>query len=107
MVDVSVLVVASVQYSMNESISEVVNYLRLRSPESAQRAEQHYSILEHFGDDAGEYGLALAYGLVDSQKRAVISVMQDLQQRGGEYVAQQGLADGDELVYCKLNAKLV
>jgi erythromycin esterase-like protein len=51
--------------------------------------------------------MAVAFGLVASQQREVVAVLQDMLRRGSEYLQQGGYAEGDDLICAKLNALVV
>ena len=94
-------------YSMYSSAAAVIEYLEQHSAAAAAKARRHYSALESFKDEAQEYGMAVAVGLVEPQQRRVVEVLSDLLRRGEEFLQQDGYVKGDELIYAKLNALVV
>ncbi len=94
-------------YSMYASIEAVLGYLNQVDPEAAQRARDRYSCLEHFGEDAQQYGYATSFGIAKSCEEQVINQLQELQRRTAEYVQKDGRVQADELFYAEQNARLV
>jgi erythromycin esterase-like protein len=94
-------------YSMYSSCEAVIKYLEEQSPAAATKARHHYSALTSFQDEAQEYGMAVAVGMLESQQKRVVEVMSDLLRRSEEFLRQDGYVRGDELVYAKLNALVV
>jgi len=94
-------------YSMYTSAEEVVNYLEKVDSRSADIARQRYSTLGQFGEDPHSYPMALRLGWIDSQRKAVVQTLADLQKKRMEYVGSKGWLDGDEYFFAEVNAKVV
>jgi hypothetical protein len=82
----------------------VIQYLHGVSPTYARKARRYYSKLASFKDEAHEYGLSVACGLVESQQAAVVQVLTDLVRSSHQLLAQDGLVAGEELLQAKFNA---
>lgn len=91
-------------YSLYGSSEAVVDYLRGVSPAYGRKARRYYSKLSSFKDEAHEYGMAVAVGLVESQEAAVVQVLADLVRQSHAYLAQDGMVAGEELLQAKFNA---
>jgi hypothetical protein len=82
----------------------VIQYLHGVSPTYARKARRYYSKLGSFKDEAHEYGLSVACGLMESQQSAVVQVLTDLVRSSHQLLAQDGLVAGEELLQAKFNA---
>jgi erythromycin esterase-like protein len=93
-------------YSLYRSIEAVVRYLDEVDPPAAERARQRYGCFERF-EESQAYGHAVARGVSEPCRRAVVSQLAELQRRAGDYLRRDGLAAEDELFYAEQNARLV
>jgi erythromycin esterase-like protein len=93
-------------YSLYRSIEAVVRYLDEVDPPAAERARQRYGCFERF-EESQAYGHAVARGVSEPCRRAVISQLAELQRHAGDYLRRDGLAAEDEQFYAEQNARLV
>ncbi len=79
-------------YSLNASMSAVLEYLDREDADVAARARERYACFEPFGGDSQVYGLMTGLGSTPSCEEGVIRTLVDLQRR-----RMQGLRDaGDD-----------
>ncbi len=91
-------------YSLHASIDKVVRYLDGVDPAASARARERYGCFDHFGQDAGAYGRAAAFGAGPSCEAAVVDQLVELQRRAGH--GQEGSA-ADAHFFAEQNARLV
>ena len=94
-------------YSMNRSITSVLQYLDKVDHAAATRARYRYSCFEEFGEDPQAYGYAASYDLERSCEDEVIAQLVDLRRQAAEYVKRDGRVAEDEYFYAEQNARLV
>jgi erythromycin esterase-like protein/predicted phosphoribosyltransferase len=94
-------------YSLYRSIDEVVRFLEGVDPLAATRARERYSCLDHYREEAQEYGFAAAFGAGESCEQAVVDELVDLQGHAAEYARRDGLLAEDEVFAAELNARTV
>ncbi|HEY8977009.1 MAG TPA: erythromycin esterase family protein [Burkholderiaceae bacterium] len=68
-------------YSLNASMSSVLEYLDREDPAVAARARERYACFEPFGGDSQVYGLMTGLGSTPSCEEGVIRTLVDLQHR--------------------------
>jgi erythromycin esterase-like protein len=68
-------------YSLNASMSAVLEYLDREDPAVAARARERYACFEPFGGDSQVYGLMTGLGSTPSCEDGVIRTLVDLQRR--------------------------
>ncbi|MBD2080390.1 erythromycin esterase family protein [Leptolyngbya sp. FACHB-17] len=93
-------------YSLYRSIAAVLDYLDRVDPEAAKRARDRYACLDHFAEDAKDYGYAVTFGFGESCQEKVVNQLTELQQQLG-YTQQEGQVAADEFFYAEQNARLV
>jgi erythromycin esterase-like protein len=93
-------------YSLFRSVSAVVEYLAGMDPSAAERARRRYACFERF-EESQAYGYAVARGVSEPCRRAVVEQLLELQRRAGDYLRRDGLAAEDEQFYAEQNARLV
>ena len=89
-------------YSLNASIDKVVDYLDGVDPAASARARERYGCFDHYGQDAGEYGRAAAFGAGPSCEAAVVAALVELQRHAGERAHGR-----DAHFFAEQNARLV
>ena len=94
-------------YSLYRSIHEVVTYLERVDPLAAARARERYSCLDHYHEEAQEYGFAAAFGAGESCEQQVIDQLVDLHEHAAEYARRDGIIAEDETFYAEQNALTV
>ncbi|MBD1847167.1 erythromycin esterase family protein [Cyanobacteria bacterium FACHB-63] len=94
-------------YSLYRSIAAVLDYLDRVDPEAAKRARDRYACLDHFAEDAKDYGYAVIFGFSESCQEEAVNQLTELQQQSGEYTQQEGQVAADEFFYAEQNAHLV
>jgi erythromycin esterase-like protein len=93
-------------YSLYRSVEAVIRYLADVDPPAAERARERYGCFERF-EESQAYGHAVARGVSEPCRRAVVSQLAELQRRAGDYLQRDGLAAEDEQFYAEQNARLV
>ena len=91
-------------YSLHASIDKVVDYLDRVDPAASARARERYGCFDHYGQDAGEYGRAAAFGAGPSCEAAVVEQLVELQRRAGQ---SRPAAGNDAHFFAEQNARLV
>jgi erythromycin esterase-like protein len=89
-------------YSLNTSISAVLDYLDRRDPAQAAKARERYGCLTPWQQDPAHYGLQAAMG-ADTCEAAVVSQMQSLLERRLAYMKD----DGEAFFDAAQNARVV
>jgi erythromycin esterase-like protein len=93
-------------YSLYRSIEAVVGYLAEVDPPAAERARQRYACLERF-EESQAYGYAVAHGVSEPCRQAVVRQLLELQRGAGDYLRRDDLAAEEEQFYAEQNARLV
>lgn len=93
-------------YSLYRSIEAVVDYLEQVDPPAAELARRRYRCFERF-EESQAYGYAVATGVSQPCRRAVVRQLVELQRRAGDYLRRDGIAAEDEQLYAEQNARLV
>ena len=93
-------------YSLYRSIAAVIDYLAEVDPPAAERARRRYACFERF-EESQAYGYAVARGVSEPCRRAVVQQLLELQRWAGEYLRRDGIAAEDEQFYAEQNARLV
>jgi erythromycin esterase-like protein len=93
-------------YSLYGSIDAVIRYLETVDPAAAQQARARYACFEHFHEDTQAYGYAANFGMSKSCEDAVVSQLQELQQRAAVYAHRDGRVAADEYFHAEQNARL-
>jgi erythromycin esterase-like protein len=93
-------------YSLYRSLDAVIGYLAEVDPGAAERARERYACFESFGESQ-EYGYAVARGVSEPCRRALVTQLAELQRRAGDYLRRDGLAAEDEQFFAEQNARLV
>ncbi|SEW00311.1 Erythromycin esterase homolog [Natrinema salifodinae] len=83
-------------YSLYESMAAVIDYLRDRDPELADRAKDAYHCFEPYGEDAREYARSLRL-IPEDCEAEVLDVLQGLREETVEHHADRD-RDGDDLL---------
>lgn len=93
-------------YSLFTSMEEVLHYLEQVDPAAARQARDYYACFDQHGADTQAYGYATGLGLSDSCQEAVMSLLQQLQQREAQYAGPS--ADAQRAFFhARQNARLV
>ena len=82
-------------YSLFTSIHEVLGYLDKVDPEAAREARRRYACFDHYDRDSQQYGYATSFGMSESCEQGVLAALQDLQQRGFDYMKSEGISAED------------
>lgn len=93
-------------YSLHDSVTAVLDYLRKIDPAAAQRARYRYSCFDHYGDDPQHYGYAATFNMEASCEDAVIAQLRELQQNADQYAQRDGEVAEDAFFYAEQNARL-
>ena len=93
-------------YSLFRSVSAVVEYLTVVDLPAAGRARRRYACFDRF-EESQAYGYAVARGVSEPCRSAVVEQLLELQRRAGDYLRRDGLAAEDEQFYAEENARLV
>src|SRR4029079_7593125 len=93
-------------YSLNASMSAVLEYLDREAPDVAARARERYACFEPFGGDSQAYGLMTGLGSAPSCEEGVIRTLVDLQHRRAPGHAHAG-DDPEAQFDAEQNAALV
>jgi len=93
-------------YSLNASMSAVLDYLDREAPDVAARARERYACFEPFGGDSQAYGLMTGLGSTPSCEEGVIRTLVDLQHRRAPGHAHAG-DDPEAQFDAEQNAALV
>ena len=93
-------------YSLYRSIEAVIGYLERVDPPAAVAARRRYGCFGRF-EESQAYGYAVARGVSEPCRRAVVTQLSDLQRRAGDYLRRDGIAAEDEHFYAEQNARLV
>ncbi len=94
-------------YSLNTSMQAVIDYLRKRDPESAERAKTRNACFEQHHINQQMYGYLTAAGIKKSCINEAIAELIELQHRSFEFLLQDGIAAEDELLFATQNARLI
>ena len=94
-------------YSLFTSIHEVLGYLDKVDPVAAREARRRYACFDHYDRDSQQYGYATSFGISESCEQGVLAALQDLQQRGFDYMQSDGIAAEDAYFCAQQNARLV
>src|SRR5207253_6736926 len=94
-------------YSLHASMSAVLDYLDRVDPEAARRARYRYGCFDQFGEDAGAYGQAAAFGMSESCEKEVVRQLVELSGRAGEYASRDGRVAADAFFSAERNARTV
>ena len=94
-------------YSLFTSIHEVLGYLDKVDPVAAREARRRYACFDHYDRDSQQYGYATSFGMSESCEQGVLAALQDLQQRGFDYMQSDGIAAEDAYFCAQQNARLV
>jgi erythromycin esterase-like protein len=93
-------------YSLQSSVTAVIDYLEAVDPQAAARARRRYSCFEEFGGDQ-EYGRAVGFGISESCRRGVVDQLVELRRSAEAYLRRDGIAAEDEQFYAEQNARVV
>lgn len=93
-------------YSLNSSMSAVIEYLEKTDREAARRARQRYGCFEDLGADPQSYGLIASIDVSESCEQAVVAQLVELQRTAYEYTSRDGLVAEDELFCAEQNARV-
>lgn len=94
-------------YSLNKSVSAVINYLDKIDPNAAKQAKIRYSCLDHFMDNPQSYGYATELNLIESCKQEIVNQLTELRNSSYKYMKANGFVAQDEYFYAEQNAKLI
>ena len=94
-------------YSLFTSIQEVLRYLEQVDPVAARETRRRYACFDHYDRDSQQYGYATSFGMSESCEQGVLAALQDLQQRGFDYMQSDGIAAEDAYFCAQQNARLV
>ena len=72
-------------YSLNDSITAVLEYLKEVDPAAAQHFSRRYACFEHFGGNTQRYGLFTGTGISKSCEEEVVSAVAELRRSRGGY----------------------
>lgn len=90
-------------YSLNASITAVIDYLDRVDPEAAADARRRYGCLTPWQDDPAMYGRAMLRGGRDSCEDEVVAQLEDMLEQRLDYAA----ADGEDYFEAAQNARVV
>lgn len=93
-------------YSLFSSTQAVVDYLHKVDPAAANNARRRYQCFERF-QESQAYGYAVAAGISEPCRRAVVHQLVELQHHANDYLRRDGIAAEDEQFYAEQNARLV
>jgi erythromycin esterase-like protein len=93
-------------YSLYRSIAAVIEYLDDVDPAAAEDARRRYACFERFGETRA-YGYAVARGVSQPCRRAVLRQLLELQRSAEGYLRRDGLAAEDEQFQAEQNARLI
>ena len=91
-------------YSLRESMSAVVDYLKRVDPEAARRAASRYACFDQY--DEQSYGRATAYGDKEPCEDEVLAQLRELRDRASELAGRDGGAARDAQFFAEQNAQL-
>jgi len=91
-------------YSLRESMSRVVEYLKTVDPPAAERARQRYACFDDLDEQA--YGRAAAFGDTESCETQVVAQLEELRDRAAELASRDGRLPPDAHFVAEQNAKL-
>jgi len=94
-------------YSLNASMSAVLEYLEKVDPQAATSARGRYACFDQFGEDTRTYGFLTGSRLAKSCEQEVVRQLLELQQHAAEYARRDGRVAEDELFHAEQNARLV
>jgi erythromycin esterase-like protein len=94
-------------YSLNASMSAVIDYLRHKDPETAALVAERYACFDLFGGDTHRYGLLTGSGAKESCEEEVLEALLTLHHGRGVYVGHDGREAADEFFNAEQNARLI
>ncbi|MFZ4387527.1 MAG: erythromycin esterase family protein [Chthoniobacterales bacterium] len=77
-------------YSLNASITAVLDYLRDMDPNAAKRVAVRYGCFEHYGSDTQRYGMLAGSGMSEDCKRDVLAALLELHGKKAELLKRDG-----------------
>lgn len=94
-------------YSLNDSITAVLEYLKKVDPAAAQHFSRRYACFEHFGGNTQRYGLFTGTGISKSCEEEVVSAVAELRRSRGGYLGLDGQTAEDAYFCAEQNAIVV
>jgi erythromycin esterase-like protein len=94
-------------YSLQDSMNEVLRYLKDVDPEAAGHFKKRYACFEHFGGDTQRYGLFTGTGVAKSCEEEVISALAELRRSRGGYLGLDGRTAEEAFFCAEQNASVV
>jgi len=94
-------------YSLNTSISAVLEYLDRVDPDAALQARERYSCFDRFGRDPHWYGVAATMGGLRPCEEPVIRELREIQRLAQRWIEKDGPHAPDEQFYAEQNALVV
>ncbi|WP_419418876.1 erythromycin esterase family protein [Legionella sp. D16C41] len=94
-------------YSLNTSITAVIEYLKKVDPKAAKQAIERYACFDPHKLDAQSYGYLANVGIKKKCIEEAITVLLDLQRNAFEYLHQDGLLAKEAYFFATQNARIV
>lgn len=94
-------------YSLNASITSVLEYLGTVDKEVRSRVAEHYGCFEHYDNDARRYGLMTGSGAKEDCRRDVLGVLLELHAKREEFMRRDGTTAMDAFFDADQNARVV
>jgi len=94
-------------YSLNASISAVIDYLKVVDPQAAERAKERYSCFDSMGVEPQNYGYLTNIGIKKHCIKEVIDQLMELQHHAMEYCRKNGIDKEDAYFFATQNARVV
>jgi erythromycin esterase-like protein len=94
-------------YSLNSSITAVLEYLDKVDPVAARRARERYGCFEQFGSDPQRYGYATRASVSETCEKEVVKQLVELHRNAADYAHRDGRVAADDFFFAEQNARLV
>ncbi|MGQ3888946.1 erythromycin esterase family protein [Legionella sp. CNM-1927-20] len=94
-------------YSLNASITAVINYLMKVDPKAAKQAIERYGCFDYQRLDAQSYGYLANLGIKKKCIKEALAVLVDLQQNAFDYLRQDGVNLEEDYFFATQNARIV
>jgi len=94
-------------YSLDTSMSAVVEYLDRVDPDEAARARARYACFDRFGGEGQAYGYALASQGAPPCENEVVAQLLALRAHAADYVRRDGIDAFDDAFFAEQNAVVV
>lgn len=94
-------------YSLNESIHEVIEYLKLKDPKSAKNASERYACFDHCAVDPQTYSYLVESGVKKSCIKEVSEQFLEMQNNFFNKIRENKLEENELLFFATQNARVV